>query len=127
MSDVSELVTSAFAQTLGCRFLEVAEGKARVALSQAPHLANRGGHMHGGAVFSLVDTAMGMACSSAHGFDRQSVTIECKINYIRSVSEGEVICEAQVIHAGRRTLVVEAKVSQHEKLIATAQGTFALL
>jgi acyl-CoA thioesterase len=29
---------------------------------------------------------MGLACSSAHGFDQQSATIECKINYIRAVA-----------------------------------------
>ena len=119
--------TSAFAQTLGCRFIAVADGKACVALAHQPHLANRGQQMHGGAIFSLIDTAMGMACSSAHGFDQQSVTVECKVNYIRGVSEGEVVCEAEVIHAGRRTLVVEAKVRQNDKLIATAQGTFAVV
>lgn len=97
--------TSAFAQTLGCRFIEVGDGKATVALTHQAHLA----------------------CSAAHGFDQQSVTVECKVNYMRAVKEGEVICQAQVIHAGRRTLVVEASVMQGEKLIAKAQGTFAVV
>ena len=119
--------TSAFAQTLGCRFIEVGDGKATVALTHQAHLANRAHAMHGGAIFSLIDTAMGMACSAAHGFDQQSVTVECKVNYMRAVKEGEVICQAQVIHAGRRTLVVEASVMQGEKLIAKAQGTFAVV
>lgn len=127
MNQAPEFEISAFAQTLGCRFLAVGEGKARVALSQQPHLANRAQHMHGGAIFSLIDTAMGMACSSAHGFDRQSVTVECKVNYIRAVQHGEVVCLAEVLHAGRRTLVVEAKVTQDDKLVATAQGTFAMV
>jgi uncharacterized protein (TIGR00369 family) len=120
-------ITSAYAQTLGCRFIEVGEGQARVALELQPHLHNRAQQMHGGAIFGLIDSAMGMACSSAHGFDRQSSTIECKINYIRGVSQGEVLCTAKVLHAGRRTLVVEAEVTQGDKLIAKAQGTFAQL
>ena len=85
-------------------------GVAEVALTLEPHLRNRAGKLHGGAIFSLVDITMGLACSSAHGFDRQSATIECKINYIRAVSDGEVLCTARVIHPGRRTLVVEADV-----------------
>lgn len=93
----------------------------------AEHLRNRGQVMHGGAIFSLVDIAMGLACSTAHGFDNQSVTLECKINYLRAVSEGEVVCKAQVLHAGRRTLVVEAEVLQGDKLVAKAQGTFVVL
>ena len=60
-------------------------------------------------------------------FDQQSATIECKINYIRAVAEGEVLCIAKVIHPGRRTLVVEADVLQGDKLVAKAQGTFAVL
>jgi acyl-coenzyme A thioesterase PaaI-like protein len=32
-----------------------------------------------------------------------------------------------VLHAGRRTLVVEADVRQNDKLVAKAQGTFAIV
>ena len=117
----------AFSELLGCRVVQLDEGVAHVALSLEPQLRNRGGKLHGGALFSLVDISMGLACSSAHGFDQQSVTIECKINYSRAVSDGEVLCIAKVIHPGRRTLVVEADVMQGDKLVAKAQGTFAVL
>ena len=128
MMQVSEeLVQSAYSQLLGCRLQRLEEGVAEVALALEPHLRNRGGNLHGGAIFSLVDIAMGLACSSSHGFDRQSVTLECKINYLRGVSDGKVLCIARVLHAGRRTLVVDADVLQGEKLIAKAQGTFVAL
>ena len=123
-----EQAISAFSRTLGCKVVRLDEaGVAEVSLALEPHLRNRMGKMHGGAVFSLVDTAMGLACSSAHGFDQQSVTIECKINYMRSIAEGDALCIARVLHAGRRTLVVEAEVRQDDKLIAKAQGTFAIV
>ena len=121
------LTQSAFSELIGCRLQRLEEGVAEVALTLEPHLRNRAGKLHGGAIFSLVDITMGLACSSAHGFDQQSATIECKINYIRAVSEGEVMCTARVIHPGRRTLVVEADVMQGDKLVAKAQGTFAVL
>ncbi|WP_296260922.1 MULTISPECIES: PaaI family thioesterase [unclassified Pseudomonas] len=123
-----DLKQSAYFKTLGCRIVRLSEeGVAEVALPLEPHLRNRGNVMHGGALFSLVDIAMGLACSSAHGFDKQSVTVECKINYMRGVQDGEVTCVATVLHAGRRTLVVEAAVHQADKLIAKAQGTFAIV
>ncbi|NNA67299.1 PaaI family thioesterase [Pseudomonas gessardii] len=121
------LTHSAFSELLGCRLQRLDQGVAEMALSLEPHLRNRAGKLHGGAIFSLVDIAMGLACSSAHGFDQQSATIECKINYIRAVSDGDVLCTARVIHPGRRTLVVEAEVYQGERLVAKAQGTFAVL
>ncbi len=127
MDAPEDIVQSAFSQLLGCRLQRLEEGVAEVALSLEPHLRNRGGFLHGGAIFSLVDIAMGLACSSSHGFDRRSVTLECKINYVRAVSDGEVLCTARVLHAGRRTLVLDADVFQDDKLIAKAQGTFAAL
>ncbi len=128
MMDVPlDQVESAFSQLLGCRLVRLDEGVAEVALELTPPLRNRGGKLHGGALFSLVDIAMGLACSASHGFDQSSVTLECKINYLRAVGEGEVLCTARVLHAGRRTLVVEADVFQGDKRVAKAQGTFALL
>lgn len=127
MDAPEDIVQSAFSRLLGCRLQRLEEGVAEVALSLEPHLRNRGGFLHGGAIFSLVDIAMGLACSSSHGFDRRSVTLECKINYVRAVSDGEVLCTARVLHAGRRTLVLDADVFQDDKLIAKAQGTFAVL
>ncbi|WP_225775853.1 PaaI family thioesterase [Pseudomonas sp. Marseille-Q5115] len=123
----AEVTQSAFSQLLGCKVVSLEEGRAEVSLALTPPLRNRGGVLHGGALFSLVDIAMGLACSTSHGFDRQSVTLECKINYLRPVAEGEVTCVGRVIHAGRRTLVVEAEVSQAGKMVAKAQGTFAAL
>lgn len=118
---------SAFSETIGLEPVRLGDGEAEVSLKMAEHLRNRGNVMHGGAIFSLMDVTMGLACSSAHGFDRQSVTLECKINYIRAVAEGEVRCVARVLHAGRRSLVVEADVFQGDKLVAKGQGTFAQL
>jgi len=122
-----ETLISAFSDMIGLEPISIGDGVAEVSLKMGDHLRNRGNMMHGGALFSLMDVAMGLACSSAHGFDRQSVTLECKINYIRAVAEGEVRCVAKVLHAGRRSLVVEADIHQGDKLVAKGQGTFAQL
>lgn len=122
-----DVMISAFSENIGLEPVRLGDGEAEVSLKMAEHLRNRGNVMHGGAIFSLMDVTMGLACSSAHGFDRQSVTLECKINYIRAVAGGEVRCVAKVLHAGRRTLVVEADVLQGDKLVAKGQGTFAQL
>lgn len=127
MTDVSEVTTSAFSHLLGCEPLRIDGGEAEVRLALTPELRNRAGKLHGGAIFSLVDIAMGLACSSTHGFDRASVTVECKINYMRVIDAGDVHCLARVIHFGSRTLVVEAEVRQDEALVARAQGTFMLV
>lgn len=127
MTDVRDATLSPFSHLLGCELLRMEGGEAEVRLALKPELHNRAGKLHGGAIFSLVDIAMGQACSNAHGFDRRSVTLECKINYTRAIDQGEVHCRAKVIHHGSRTLVVEAEVRQDEALVALAQGTFMLV
>ncbi|SFP72371.1 acyl-CoA thioesterase [Geopseudomonas sagittaria] len=127
MTDVREVTCSAYSHLLGCEPVRIDDGEAEVRLPLKAELRNRAGKLHGGAIFSLVDIAMGLACSSAHGFERKSVTVECKINYMRAIDDGEVLCLAKVIHHGSRTLVVDAEVRQGDALVARAQGTFMLV
>lgn len=126
MSSAQEIgASSAFSRLLGLEILQASDGEARVCLVLTDDLRNLHGKLHGGALFSLIDTAMGQASHSLGDGSPNSVTLECKINYIRPVSEGSVLCHAKVLHAGRRTQVVEAEVWQNDKLVAKAQGTFA--
>jgi uncharacterized protein (TIGR00369 family) len=63
------------------------------------------GYIHGGALMTLMDTVAGMASvlhlQPGQGF----LTVEFKINFLRSVRSGRVIAEANAVHIGRRTHV----------------------
>ncbi len=48
-------------------------------------MLNLHGRMHGGALYSLIDTALGQASHSLFGGEAGSMTLECKVNYIRGV------------------------------------------
>ncbi|UQY36299.1 PaaI family thioesterase [Pseudomonas fulva] len=119
--------SSAFGRLLGLKIVKAEAGEAIIALSMHDGLRNLHGKLHGGALFSLIDTAMGQASHSLTDGEPSSVTLECKVNYIRGVTEGDLSCRAWVVHAGRRTQVIEAEVHQHDKLVAKAQATFACL
>ncbi|WP_084166531.1 PaaI family thioesterase [Stutzerimonas azotifigens] len=119
--------SSAFGRLLGLEILEAENGQAVLRLQMHDGLRNVRGKLHGGALFSLIDTAMGQASHSLNGGEAKAVTLECKVNYIRGVEEGELRCRAWVVHDGRRTQVIEAEVHQEDKLVAKAQATFAVL
>jgi uncharacterized protein (TIGR00369 family) len=119
--------SSAFGRLLGLEILKAEGGEALLRLKMHDGLRNLHGKLHGGALFSLIDTAMGQASHSLGDGSPSSVTLECKVNYIRPVTDGELLCRAWVVHGGRRTQVLEAEVHQGEKLIAKAQSTFACL
>jgi 1,4-dihydroxy-2-naphthoyl-CoA hydrolase len=63
------------------------------------------GYMHGGALMTLMDSLGGMASSLNLGPGQGFLTIEFKINFLRSVRAGRVVAEASAVHLGRRTHV----------------------
>ena len=116
--------SSNFSTLLGMTIDRAENGEAQVRMSMQEQLLNLHGRMHGGALFSLIDTTLGQASHSLFGGEAGSVTLECKVNYIRAVEHGEIICHAKVLNAGRKVHVLEARVLQGDKLMATAQATF---
>ena len=125
MSDASPVgKDSNFSRLLGIRILRAENGEAELRMAMQEQMLNLHGRMHGGALYSLIDTALGQASHSLFGGEAGSMTLECKVNYIRGVEAGEVVCHARVLNAGCKVHVLEARVEQGDKLIATAQATF---
>lgn len=116
-----------FADVIGLRITEAAEGRCRSELKVGPETFNPHGVVHGGVIFAMADNSMGGALYTLLAEGEFCSTIEIKINFLRPVSEGELICETKVIHKGRSTAVLESRVENGGKLAAVAQGTYAIL
>jgi uncharacterized protein (TIGR00369 family) len=73
-------------------------------------------------VADLAETAMAECAGGARLFD-------LKLNYISDPRPSEELAaKAQVVHAGRRTVVTECRIETAEGgLVATATATFALM
>jgi acyl-CoA thioesterase len=87
----------------GTRLLEVAPGRARVALTVEPRHVNGHGICHGGYLFLLADAAFAYACNS-HGVS--TVAAGADITFLRPVRAGaELVAEAvERARAGRSGL-----------------------
>jgi uncharacterized protein (TIGR00369 family) len=99
------------------------DGSAVVRLDAGERHLNRHGTVHGGAIATLVDTAMGAAVAAAGS--EAPVTIEMKVSYLEPGAPGELVAEATVRKRGRRVTIVEAEVTQDGDLVAHATATFA--
>lgn len=86
MSEPVEAIgkSSAFGRLLGLEIVKADAGEAVLRLSMHDGLRNLHGKLHGGALFSLIDSAMGQASHSLTDGTPSSVTLECKVNYIRA-------------------------------------------
>jgi uncharacterized protein (TIGR00369 family) len=92
-------------------------------LADERHL-NQGGTVHGGAIATLIDSAMGAAVFAGSQEDERPVTIEIKVNYLEPGTTGLVTARAKVRRRGSRFTVLEAEVVQDDAVLAFATGSF---
>ena len=117
-----------FLSHLGMNLVMARKGLAQVQMAVTASHMNVFGAVHGGAVFSLVDTAMGAALVGFLEEKETMATVEAKINYIRPVVSGSITAEAAVLHRGQHTAVLEASVTTSDGVVvAHALGTYLIL
>jgi acyl-CoA thioesterase len=75
-------------QAAGMHVEDVAPGYARVSMRLLPHMINGHRTAHGGAIFSLADSAFAFACNSRN---ISSVAQHCSITYLTPGREGELL------------------------------------
>ncbi len=111
---------------LGIRDRKVDEGRAEVVMEAGDEHLNPAGTVHGGAIATLVDVAMGRAVGSMIDDGERPVTIEMKLNYLEPGRPGELVAVAEVRRRGRLFTVVQAEVLQVDdgETLAEAMGTF---
>ena len=119
------LRTVPYGRLLGFELVEISANEAKIKLQMRDELRQPYGILHGGATASLIDTAMAFAVRTCVPKDVATTTIDLTVHYLRPHSEGEVVCTAKVVRAGKRILTVSAEVHNEEKkLIATALSTY---
>lgn len=103
-------------------------GRAIFTVTLRPEHLNPYGVVHGGVVYSLVDTAMGGALVSRLDSGERCATLEIKINYVAPAVNGTLACEATLVERTRRIGVLEARVRDSgDRLIALATGSFYII
>jgi uncharacterized protein (TIGR00369 family) len=115
---------------VGIEFGEVARGRVRSRLAIRPELMAPNGYLHAATVVALADTSCGYGTfaslpDGARGF----TTIELGTNFVGTVREGAIACEATIVHGGRTTQVWNARVTDESagRLIAMFHCTQLLL
>ncbi|MDA8126300.1 MAG: PaaI family thioesterase [Deltaproteobacteria bacterium] len=114
---------SSYAEYLQMDILELHEGEITVSMRVRHELTNLAGILHGGAVGSLLDIAMNLACFST---GRRTTVLGFNTNFLGGVREGNTVrAIAKVLHSGRSTMVVEGRIlDEAGKLRAKGRGTF---
>ena len=103
------------------------ESAERVRLTIRPELINPAGLLSGPVGYAMVDYSMGSALW-VHTSEEESIaTLSITITYLRTATEGEIVCRSDLDRRTRTTAALRSEVRDDEgRLLATATGTYAI-
>ncbi len=116
-----------YAAHLGLELIAAARGRATVRMRVGPQHINFNGRCHGGAIFSLGDTALGLACNS---YGTIAALIDGNISIVSAVQEGEwLVANATEVSRTRKigSYRVDITRGRDDVLVASLSGTVYLL
>ena len=105
----------------GTRFVSAGGGRAIARLDFKPELTQRTGLFHAGAIIALADetaTAAAMWESNPTGeFGPElfPLTLQMSVNLMKNPNRGTLVAEAEIVHRGRTTLVVDVRVADEQQ------------
>src|SRR5579864_3148531 len=98
-----------FIRDLNIRLDKISEGICETSLVVQERLLQQHGFIHGGVIATMADHTAGGAARSVSG-DKDVLTVEFKINYLRPAIGDRLRCTATVLRAGKTVIVAEALV-----------------
>jgi acyl-CoA thioesterase len=113
---------------LGIELLDIKKGWAKMKLPFSDKLVHAYGAVHGGAIFSLADSAVAMALLGLVDRGERFTTVEMKINYIRPFDAGEITAEAIIFSKGKRIALGEVTIEKDGgELVAKCLATYMII
>jgi uncharacterized protein (TIGR00369 family) len=119
-----------YIRLLQMRLTAVTDGSATFEMPATSELYNPNNVVHGGALASLADSAMGFAVFSTLQPGENFTTAELHVNFVRAVTaeSGTLRSIGRVVHRGQQIAVAEAEIlDRQNQLIARASSTNVIL
>jgi uncharacterized protein (TIGR00369 family) len=114
-----------FMRTLGATLESVESGTVTITCGFDERLTQQHGLLHGGVLASLVDVACGYAALSVMPADREVLTVEFKIHFLKPAKTDRVVAVGHVVQAGRTLTVCEGSIfdATRTRLLARMTAT----
>ena len=124
-----EIPQPPIARMFGFTIDEVGEGRAVFSGMPAEYHYNPIGVVHAGLALTLLDSALGCAVMTTLPAGQGYTTLETKGNMVRAITAdtGKIVCEAHVVHAGRKVATSEGRVTAAATGKLLAHGTSTCL
>ena len=116
-----------FMRTLGAVIESIEAGTVTIACDFRTQLTQQHGLLHGGVVASLADVACGYAALSVMPPDREVLTVEFKVHFLKPANTTRVFAVGTVVQAGRTLTVCEGSVFDETRSRLLARMTATMM
>ena len=113
------------AATLGAKFqtVDTEVGKVTVEFEATDAFTNPVGNIQGGFLAAMLDDTMGPALVCTLNEGEFAPTLEIKVNFVRPAQIGSLTGYGKVVSKGASICVLEGRLEQNGKLVATGSAT----
>jgi uncharacterized protein (TIGR00369 family) len=116
-----------FMRTIGASLESIEPGMVTIACAFDERLTQQHGLLHGGVLASLADVACGYAALTMMPDDREVLTVEFKINFLKPAKTDRLIAVGQVMQSGRTLTVCEGTVFDATRTRVLARMTATIM
>lgn len=122
--------TADFVRDLGMQLTQIEDEFCETTLIPGPRHRQQHGLIHAGVMATMADHTSGCAARGVVGLDRDVVSVEFKINFLRPAVADRLRCRGRVLRGGKMLVICEAEVfaerEGEEKLVSKAMVTLAV-
>ena len=130
MDDLYKRIEASFARqglmkTLNASLDKVEDGLVQISSKFTNSLSQQHNFFHAGVVTSIADSACGYAALTLATLDKEVLTVEFKVNFLKPANSTRIIAIGKVIQSGKTLTICEGNVYDDagQKLIARMTAT----
>ena len=123
---ISRVKTNPYINFLEIDFTEVEDGRVEARMPLHDEQRQYSGVIHGGVLAALADTVAGFAAYTMLPIDRDVLTADLNISFLRAAWGKELIAKGYVVKPGRHLHFCECEIYCDGKLVSKASGTFCV-
>ena len=106
--------------------MTITKGNAVTQMTVQPEFFHAAGHLHGAAIFKLLDDSAWAAAQSVE-MDFMVVTVSFTTYFLRPVNQGELTASASIVSKTKSNIVVSGTIlDENNKCIANGTGSFSI-
>lgn len=125
MVDITKIKDNGFMSYNGLYVVEAKENYVKIGVDITEKSLNPFGIVHGGLIYTLADSAMGIALATT---GKSGVTLNSTIDYLTPGKGKKLFADTEIVKDGKSIVVFRVNIKdENDTLVSVASGTYYII